>query len=111
MILLAVMAISPPQIIPGGGSSMNGNKLLAYCEHQMGSPEWTLCMGYIQGSTDQIKTMRRVFGDSPISCVPASVTIGQMMDVGVEYLRAHPETRHLDASSLMLDAATKAFPC
>jgi len=44
-------------------------------------------------------------------CVPEGVTIGQMLDVYVEWLHAHPADRHMEASTLFYVATRDAFPC
>jgi len=45
------------------------------------------------------------------SLLPSRGHRGQVHHVGVRFLRAHPELRHLTASSLIAEALAEAFHC
>jgi hypothetical protein len=44
-------------------------------------------------------------------CPPAGVTPGQLLDVMIRELHAHPEDRHLPALPLVIRAFITSFPC
>lgn len=41
---------------------------------------------------------------------PSSITVGQVKDVAFNYLKRHPEIRHFNASTLLIEAFKEAFP-
>jgi hypothetical protein len=47
----------------------------------------------------------------PSVCLPKDIAPEQVRDVVVQYLTAHPETRHVAAASQALLALEAAFPC
>lgn len=46
-----------------------------------------------------------------VICSPDGLPTKQYVDISHKYLRDHPGTRHLDATSLVLTALVEAFPC
>jgi len=57
----------------------------------------------------QLKVIKRT---APTNiCIPRVVTNGQLADILMNHLRAHPETRHLQVGYLIVPAFRKAFPC
>ncbi|MES1993759.1 MAG: Rap1a/Tai family immunity protein [Pseudomonadota bacterium] len=62
-----------------------------------------LFRGYIGGVVD--------VGDGILFCIPTGVTRGQYVAVVAKYIKAHPEKWNQDASALVVNAMTKAFPC
>jgi hypothetical protein len=61
-------------------------------------------MGYIQGVHDIGTDYRAI-------CSPPSATAGQIAEVVIKYLRAHPEKLHLGGEVLISQALREAFPC
>ena len=49
--------------------------------------------------------------DGDTYCSPADASLGQINEVGLRYLRAHPESLPKTASSVMLAALIAAYPC
>ena len=44
-------------------------------------------------------------------CRPEAATVGQVRDVVVAYLKAHPESRHGESIGLIVNALLEAWPC
>ena len=44
-------------------------------------------------------------------CLPPTATLGQVVDITLNHLRAFPEMRHQAGSRLVVAALAKAFPC
>jgi len=63
------------------------------------------CVGYITGSFDALK------GSEEYKCVAQEkiVTVGQIKEVVIAYLRKKPESRHFTAESLIRNAIFHAF--
>lgn len=82
----------------------SGNELLQDCTRQVQS----LCLGYIEAVSDALSG-NSVNGYE--ACIPLEVTVGQLQDIVVQYLRQDPRDRHLGAIGLVAHAISNAFPC
>jgi hypothetical protein len=78
-----------------------GNELLSQCLAQDAMS--VVCVAYVRGVVD---TMQIIGG----MCIP-DVVIGQVRDVGIRYLIAHPESRQRAAMLLLSAAIKEAWPC
>ncbi|GAY24168.1 MULTISPECIES: Rap1a/Tai family immunity protein [Sphingobium] len=67
------------------------------------------CIAYITGAVDAFNTTREV--NKLKSCIPADVTISQLRNVTVDYLRDNPEERSASASRTVFAATRKVWPC
>ena len=76
---------------------MSGNEVYEDCTGPKGSPK-------MEGISDALNMDGSV-------CTPANVTVGQVVDVIVNYLQANPKYRHISASLLAGAALREAFPC
>lgn len=89
-------------VAPANAAFYTGNELHEKCAE---TTPW-FCMGFIAGVIDHSTgSLTRVI------CLPTGVTIGQVMDVVVNYLDDHPERRHRAAEEIVVDAGYQAFPC
>jgi hypothetical protein len=88
-----------------------GNQLYADCTSEEGASARVYCSGYIAAIADAAAwgPPWGVFGY--IQCPRDTVTLGQMSDVVVRFLAAHPERRALGAAGLVAQALSEAFPC
>jgi hypothetical protein len=91
------------------GSFEDGNLLLRQCQASLGGFDRGVCMGFITGVADVLGNNNPVHGWR--ACFPTGVTIGQMTDVTIQYLKASPQKRHMTAHSLVAEALERAFPC
>jgi len=85
----------------------HGNGLLDVCskeDDRSGAFETGLCLGYIAGVLDLGNHLTLI-------CYPPSVTNGQIRDIVVSNLRAHPEERHVASDLLAVKYLSSAFPC
>lgn len=95
------------------GTFISGNKFLDDGEDNGGK---LFCLGYIAGTADQLTTEREAHetlkepGNSHI-CLPGGVSLQQLTDVALKYVRNHPETRHLSASYSIIMAWGESFGC
>jgi hypothetical protein len=73
------------------------------------STQWGFCRGYIAGVADILEN-GEVGGYR--ACIPApTVEIGQLAEVVTNFLRDHPDERHLTAANNVAFALSEAFPC
>lgn len=93
---------------PAGAGFMDGNSLLERCQGDQSDFRKGYCAAYVAGVADSIPVMPEV---SKAVCIPATATLAQLRDVTVHFLEQHPETRHVEASAIVLRALVVAFPC
>lgn len=105
----AAIAIAP---MPGKAHALfvDGNTLYGDCTNTGNGRAFAsgYCLGYIVAATDGIEFSDVYFRDRE-RCWSATVTQGQMRDVVVNYLRDHPEKRHLSATTSIRVAVQSAF--
>ena len=101
MVLALVGMLALPRLAT---AATTGNELLKVCPAR----DKTTCTTYINGWVEGIIVPKSL---TKLICIPEGVTLGQLTDVFLNYLRAHPEERHEGASFLTFRAMKKAFPC
>jgi hypothetical protein len=85
---------------------LNGNELYSACQSDK-----SVCGYYVAGVSDTHDALQAV-GRSPRTiCTPSGVTLEQMTDVVIAYLRDRPDQRHNQAGALALTALRRTFPC
>jgi hypothetical protein len=94
---------------------VNGNNLFDVCsdDHHFNQ---AYCKGYVVGVADallMVNAQIASLGSIASACIPqdAHVKPEQVRDVVVQYLTAHPETRHQAAAAEAVKALLAAFPC
>jgi Rap1a immunity proteins len=88
----------------GPSSFVTGNDLYEECTNPTGSAKHIHCTGYVTGIADLLNLEGNV-------CLPANVTVQQIEDVIVSYLREKPRYGQISASVLAGIALRKAFRC
>jgi hypothetical protein len=107
MILAALAFAQAIAIVPSPGLVFaDGNQLHEQC--QSNSP---FCVGYVMGVMDAHEFAVEVDHVRRRVCVATSVNAQQLADVVALYLREHPESRQLTATSLAMVALEQAYPC
>jgi hypothetical protein len=95
-ILLTVVAIPADAYEPR--AAMSGNQLLSVCESAAAS-DHSACTAYVAGVVDLLEQL--AFRDD-VKCwpaIPQQVTVQQMADIVLKYLKDHPEHRHYSGAS------------
>lgn len=67
------------------------------------------CLGYLSSVIDIQSSGNSVNGKK--ACIPRNADMNQMVDLFKNYVRDHPERRHLLAANLAAEAFALAFPC
>lgn len=88
-----------------------GNELLVTCESTSTASN-AYCIGFIKGVLVTERGLARL-PNAPFTapCIPEGVTMGQLKDIVVAYLKERPQERHWQGWSLVHNAANNAFPC
>jgi hypothetical protein len=107
---LGCLIVSQAQAQTKSGAFYDGNKLLQYCSPGDTPTHQGICIGYIAGLADALSSPGASINGLK-ACIPTGVKQGQVMDVAINYLKAHPETRHYTADSLVAQALRDVFPC
>lgn len=93
---------------------VDGNQLFSVCsdDHHFNQ---AYCKGYVVGVTDALNVVTAQLaniGSIAPACMPKEhFAPEQARDVVVQYLTAHPETRHEAAAAEAVKALLAAFPC
>lgn len=99
--------------IPAEAGYYSGNELLELCTTERSKSNYVEntyeCVAYIAGAVDSINDTRAV--NKLKKCIPKAVTISQLKDVTVDFLRKNPADRNTSASTLVFAATRKAWPC
>jgi hypothetical protein len=82
---------------------LHGDELYAFCTKAKQTPQKATCAGFIIGVVDALTGTHDI-------CLPKEIIGQQVMDIVVDYLREHPETRQNTAAS-EVGAALKRFRC
>lgn len=84
---------------------IDGNKLFEYCRtNEFG------CILYIQGVVDGQLAAVVATNRDVAYCIPMGSTAGQVKDVVMAFLTAHPERRHLMGGVIVANALSNAWP-
>ena len=92
------------------GSYVAASELLPWCESDK-SPERDICGFYLAGVLDATDTWVAWGVMSKQICIPDTLRLSQLGKIFVEGAKKRPESMHLGADSLALDALHEAFPC
>lgn len=92
-----------------------GRDFLELCS---GSESWTegYCTGYVTGAGELIdgllleKDLKTTL-DGKAFCLPDDLRKGQVRNLVLDYLRAHPEVRDKQMTSITWAALIETFPC
>lgn len=103
--------MSSLQVRANGEFFIDGNTLHAWCETADGNAGRAQCLGYIESAVDTHETLVDWKRIPPKFCMPGNVALDQIRLVVVKNMNEHPEELHKSASSLVLRALNKAFPC
>jgi hypothetical protein len=96
--------------------NVDGNMLSSWCtananRERLGdvAMQGGACVGYLSSIID-IQTSGSVVNGKK-ACVPLNADMNQIVDLFKNYVRDHPERRHLLAANLAAEAFALAFPC
>ena len=112
----AFVAWSDPS--PGAEARMDGQQLLAHCEHAERDDVKTSnpfraghCIGFISGTLRGWETAASVRNARPNYCIAPGVKFDQILRAVTTYVRADASRQHAQAEILVISAVQQAFPC
>ena len=91
---------------------VKGNDLFRICSNYAAA--LSFCGGYVQGVADtlsMVKAWKENGSEAVTFCLDRNMQADQIKDIVMQYLTAHPETRHLAAAGEALMALHAALPC
>lgn len=105
------MTPAPPPLslrrlnVPNRGKTRSGTAAA-------GSFEEIDCGSYVEGVKDMLAYLRehRVAG-IPLSCLPTTMTVGQLEAVVSAFIRRNPQLYNAGAAPAVYAALVEAFPC
>ena len=107
---MAGMLLGPQAVL---ADFLDGNELLDRCSvselDNLRYQKTAMCQGYVSGALDMLDFIGD--GGEEKVCPSGRVTVGQAVDVMINYLQAHPDRRHLPGSILVVLAMRQAFAC
>lgn len=92
------------------GEGITGNQFIKLCNESPRYDEGE-CFAYILGTYHGFTIAESLHDVEPLTCVPSTVTVDQLSEVVIKYLRNNPQNRHLPARGLVMIAIRNAFPC
>lgn len=101
-------AFSLAQPAPAIAAFASGASLYANCSSAAVNLLVADCFGYITGISDALEG-GPVYGAR--ACVPEHVTIEDVGNAAIAWIRAHPERQHERAAAIVAEALMAAFPC
>jgi hypothetical protein len=94
---------------PAAAGFFSGNEIYESCNAPSNTAGEGTCIGFVAGVAGASQFF---FLDRPGRfCMPSSVTLGQLKDVFLKYLRENPARRNQDGSLLVILAIQEAWPC
>jgi hypothetical protein len=108
---LAVAGVSAlPFATPAAAYFLDGDELINHCSATVADERFdpAICVSYVMGAYDGFM-FQRLVRNQP-RCTPRTLTAGQLREVVVEYLLAHPDNRGMDASALVWNAIIAEWP-
>lgn len=111
LISVAFLTYSTNCIAADDMDTSTGNGFLQFCGGDSVVRN-SYCIGYIQGviSTDEGISKTPTSTNRSL-CIPTGVTMLQLQDIVIAYLKYTPEERHWPSWILVHNAINKAFPC
>lgn len=102
----AALTFGPPD--PAAAAFASGASLYANCSNEAIHLLVADCYGYITGISDALEG-GPVYGAR--ACVPQNVTIEDVGNAAIDWIRVHPERQHELAAAVVAEALMDAFPC
>jgi hypothetical protein len=93
---------------------VDGNDLFRLCSDHGHAGAQGECLGYVVGLADAFRVANAIKANGfawPSTCPPKDLAPDQARDIMVQWLTAHPATRHNAATHEALAALLAAFPC
>lgn len=89
---------------------LSGSWLYETCT-KVDSTENAMCNAYVSGWVEGALVQSLATSTPYLFCEPKGTSEGQLRDVALHFLAAHPDARQLPASVLLGKAMQESFPC
>jgi hypothetical protein len=90
----------------------SAQRIMEDCSSEPLSSQSLECVNYIEGVKDILNYLRvHSLTNARVPCPPPQITIGQLRDVVVTFIRRNPQYYHVEAAPAVYAALVAAFPC
>lgn len=92
----------------------NGNDWLTRCQDGTTSGDAgkaTYCFSYARGLADGLSIWAVISPETALACIPTEIQGQDLVDVGMRYLKNHPEMRSFAAGVPLTRSFVEAWPC
>ncbi len=96
---------------PAHADQISGRELLESCNGSKGSAERRYCDGYILAAVETHATWALWGRLERVICFPKGDKFDHAFGAIMAYLESHPNELDYEASSIVLNALNRAFPC
>jgi hypothetical protein len=96
------------------GSAADGNDWLSRCDGATVAADTvqaTYCFSYARGLADGLSIWAIVSPTTAPACIPTETQGQQLLDVGMAFLKQHPDMQHLAAGIVLTYSFVEAWPC
>jgi Ssp1 endopeptidase immunity protein Rap1a len=108
------MLLTRPSAAQQNNYIHSGNFWLTKCQAPIFSADYGDCLSYIQGwdAAYSLSGANLATSGSPFRyCPPTNVTLGQMVNIVVDFGRRNPTQTHQNFGVIVMAALMQAFPC
>lgn len=95
---------------PASAGTGDGNDLLESCSSPKSSGHFGICVGQIAAYV-RAYSFAQAAGMGPVYCMPEKATVGQTIDIVLQFLQANPGKRHAGGEVIFLAALSETWPC
>ena len=112
MVVIGVLLVAWPAMAQRPQPWTTAQRLLQDCAEPLGFLRSNSCVDYIEGIKDLLNYLRANDVSSiRLPCTPPNITLGQMRDVILKFLRDNPQYEHINGAPAVYAALIAAFPC
>jgi Rap1a immunity proteins len=106
--ILAAAIFAALPIAASAADYVSGNTFTEYCSSKN---TMIYCHGYARAVGDTLKLWQGISPESAAVCLDAKVNTGQLVDIGLTFIKNNPKERHQIAAALLGAAFADAWPC
>jgi hypothetical protein len=96
------------------GSAANGSDWLSRCQDATATGDAAkaaYCFSYARGLADGLEIWAVISPETAPVCIPTQVQGQELVDVGMRYLKSHPDIQALAAGVPLVQSFAETWPC
>ena len=111
---IAAIVVALACALPGAvraAPPADGNDWLSRCQDAEDAAKGTYCFTYARGLADGLSLWAVISPQTAPACIPTQVQGQELVDVGMRYLKSHPEMGRLAAGIPLAQSFVETWPC